>query len=404
MFLRNVQDKIGRNIKMKEKRISEKLKYAIPFLVFTLIFGFALACGGSPEKAIEETRKEIYNGAKEDILGVEEAKVTVENVKSEGNYISLGESVEYDGLKVSVIDCIAMDSYESGYIEPVYPKEGAKFIWICVRAENIGKQEKWLPDCDDFSLLYIDSLISFEGSFFGSPSSVNKEGYTSESVMPGVSREGWILYEVPKDAKAEDILIAWECDYDKYFYWEVPEPLKEAKEKPKAEEEEQAKEQEVERTIRIGDIISEIEGYEGLSVTFLSWVERDIAVEGPYCGDTYYSFNAKPGMKFIIIVFEFKNNGVREITTPHIDSGEITTDKGYFYSVWSSPNGIYSEEYSPRESYEEEVKMFIGNSGGFEKLLPEESVKGCVMFEIPEDEVPLKANLEYIPFPIRLSQ
>lgn len=377
---------------MERDKIKRILIRIIPSLIFLLIFSFALACVGDAEKGIEE---EI----KKEETGVEEAEATVESVKSKGNYISLGESVEYDDLKVTVTDCISMDSYESEYYGTEYPEEGAKFIWICVKAENMGKQEKWLPGCDDFSLLYIDSLISSEGGILGSPSSVNKEGYDSESVMPGISREGWILYEIPKDAKAEDMLIAWEYDYDEYYYWEVPEPLKEVKEEPKEEELPEK------TTITIGDTVEEVKGTDNLSITFLLWVEDKTAVDGPYSGDTYYTFTAKPGMKFVIVIYELKNNGVRKQSKPYIDTGEVETDKGYFYFVWSPPVGTSSEEYNPRESTEEEVANLEGDANCPFTLLPEESDKSCVVFEIPQDETPVEVDLSYyIPYLLKLTK
>lgn len=279
---------------MKSK-LKQILTYVIPFIAFALIFGFSLACVTSPEE-------EIGKAIEEEIIGVKEAKVTTESIKAKGEYISLGESVEYDDLKVTVTDCISMDSYESEYYGTEYPEEGAKFIWICVKAENIGKQEKWLPGCDEFSLLYIDSLISFEGGILGSPSSVNKEGYDSESVMPGISREGWILYEIPKDAKAEDILIALECDYDKYYYWEIPEPLKEIKSEPRTKEEEQVKE----TLLALGQAVE----YEGLRVSiikyeFAEWIKTK-----------YDPIYPEEGAKYLWIYVKAENIGEVEKELP----------------------------------------------------------------------------------------
>jgi len=61
------------------------------------------------------------------------------------------------------------------------------------------------------------------------------------------------------------------------------------------------------------------------------------------------------------------------------------------------PVGIHSEEYKPRKSIDEEVKTLIGNSGGYEDLLPEESTIGRVVFEIPEDEISIEASIVHIP-------
>lgn len=62
---------------------------------------------------------------------------------------------------------------------------------------------------------------------------------------------------------------------------------------------------------RAGDIIPEVgadTGNKSLSLAFISWKESNIAVVGPYRGDEFYTFTAKPGMKFIILIFEFRNS------------------------------------------------------------------------------------------------
>ena len=153
---------------------------------------------------------------------------------------------------------------------------------------------------------------------------------------------------------------------------------------------------------QIGDTIPEVGlGKEDLSMTLIGWAESDIAVSGPYAGSGFYTFTAKPRMKFIILEFEFHNNWVRQQETLYFNKGEVRTDKGYFYQVWSPPLGIHSEEYAPRPSTQEEVEN-LGGSGTFEDLLPEESVRGHVVFEIPEDEEPEEVELSQVPVPIQL--
>ena len=152
--------------------------------------------------------------------------------------------------------------------------------------------------------------------------------------------------------------------------------------------------------VRIGDTIPEVgKGIDkhNLSLTLLSWIESGIAVDGPYSGSEYYTFTAKPSMKFVILIFKFQNNWIRVQETPYLNTGEITTNKGYIYTIWDSPFGIHSGEYKLGKSTDEEVKTLIGDSGGYEDLLPEESTIGCVVFEIPEDEIPIEASIVHIP-------
>ena len=69
--------------------------------------------------------------------------------------------------------------------------------------------------------------------------------------------------------------------------------------------------------------------------------------------------------------------------------------------MWDPPVGIYSEEYKPRKATDEEVEVLVGDSGAYEDLLPGKSTVGCVVFEIPKDEIPIEASIVYVPPLIR---
>jgi hypothetical protein len=144
----------------------------------------------------------------------------------------------------------------------------------------------------------------------------------------------------------------------------------------------------------IGNTTIEVPSFNNLTLTLLSWKESEIAVDGPYASG-YYTFTAKPGMKFVVLFFTFQNNWVRVQETPYIDSGEIFTDKGYIYNLWNPPVGVHSVDYNPRLSTEQEVKELIGSSGAYVNLLQGEVVKGCVVFEISKDSKPTDAFLHY---------
>jgi len=120
-------------------------------------------------------------------------------------------------------------------------------------------------------------------------------------------------------------------------------------------------------------------------------------VDGPYISG-YYTFDAKPGMKFINIQFRFTNVGVREQITPYLNAGEVVVaPQGYYYKVWSPPVGVHSIEYEPRPSTVDEVIALGGDAGAFEALLPGQSVTGSLVFEIPENVVPIEAQVQLLP-------
>lgn len=152
--------------------------------------------------------------------------------------------------------------------------------------------------------------------------------------------------------------------------------------------------------IKIGDTV-ELKYGNNLSMTLISWKESKMAVM-EQSENEYYTFTAKPAMKFIILVYQCKNNWIREQITPYLSVGEIATDKGYIYKNISG--GVRSSEiesHSPRESTQREVRNLIGDSGSYEHLLPEESVRGRIVFEIPEDQKPIEATTTYLSLPIK---
>lgn len=160
-----------------------------------------------------------------------------------------------------------------------------------------------------------------------------------------------------------------------------------------------------EETITVGETVAGIpKGYDPapFSMTLLSCMESEIVVDGPYI-DGYYTFTAQPGMRFVILQYRLMNDGVRQADTPYINTGEVlTAPDGYFYKIWSPPVGVHSEEYAPRPSTQEELDILLGDTGGFETLLPEESIMGRVVFEIPTDAEPVEATLAYIPAKVQL--
>ncbi|WP_456324690.1 hypothetical protein [Desulfonauticus submarinus] len=154
-------------------------------------------------------------------------------------------------------------------------------------------------------------------------------------------------------------------------------------------------------TAKVGDTTSV--GRHNLSLTLLSLKESKVAVYGPYGLDNeyYYTFTAKPGMKFIILIYKVQNKWKRSQKTP-VFLGKIATDRGHVYSYWTPPRGIWSWEYKPIEAAPEEVRTLIGKSGSYEYLAPRESTMGCLIFEIPSHEIPVEASITDVPVLIKL--
>ena len=112
--------------------------------------------------------------------------------------LSLGESAIVDDISFTVVKYEFTDSYEESdpFLEKYTshrPPEGAKFLWIYVKAKNVGDVKHYLPGRSDVDILYKSATI--RGEFFWCPHL--RETYGGDDVYPGVDSEGWILYEVP---------------------------------------------------------------------------------------------------------------------------------------------------------------------------------------------------------------
>lgn len=132
---------------------------------------------------------------------------------------------------------------------------------------------------------------------------------------------------------------------------------------------------------------------ETLPLTLASWKEGEKALAGPFEG-IYYTATAKPGNRFITLVFELRNDWTKSQKTPHIWQGDILTDKGNIYSAWQGHRDpAILTEYVTKAATEEEIHALVGYSGGYE-LSPGESIRGRIVFEIPQNENPIEASIQ----------
>lgn len=131
-----------------------------------------------------------------------------------------------------------------------------------------------------------------------------------------------------------------------------------------------------------------------ITLTLLSWRESDKVLAGPYSEETYYVCTARPGNKFISLIFELRNDWSKPQKTPYFNFGDVFTDKGTIYPSWQTPSDptLFHEEYAAIPATKEEIDTLIGNSGGRD-LLPGESILGRVIFEVPQDEHPVEASI-----------
>jgi hypothetical protein len=109
----------------------------------------------------------------------------------------LGESGIANNIAFVVIDYEFSESYISEYWGIEYPEEGAKFLWLYVKATNLGEVAQRIPDAWNVAILYKGTTIHHD---YAHPKGRKRYAQSPlEEIYPGVSEEGWILYQVPKN-------------------------------------------------------------------------------------------------------------------------------------------------------------------------------------------------------------
>ena len=166
-------------MKMKNKEINEKLKYAIPFLVFILILIFALACGGvkPSEKEISETKpKEKYQE------------------------LEIGQEFIYEGKKImltkyDILECATLSD------------QGEKELSIYLYVENTENVSRHHIYSFDFELYHKGRKAT---GFLPDSICNGRKFYDTgdyAELYPGEICEGWIGAIIPLDWKPGDLEI-----------------------------------------------------------------------------------------------------------------------------------------------------------------------------------------------------
>lgn len=135
-----------------------------------------------------------------------------------------------------------------------------------------------------------------------------------------------------------------------------------------------------------------IDSYDNLEMIFKSCLESNIAVEIGF--PKAYTCTAKPGNKFDIIFYEFKNNGNSQVKTPGIGTLKdntkdfidfMVTDDNSKFPLWSNGWAHTDKEYNRREATADEVEKYVGEKSQLVDLSPGNSVKGSIAFEISSE-------------------
>lgn len=125
-------------------------------------------------------------------------------------YRGLGEewrSPEDMVMRVNDIDFTDTYEYRSrGDTTEESAPAGSQWVFVWLYARNAGVESARLPWESDINILNNDR--QFEEVYIRK----EEDAYTSDTVEPGIEREGWIAYEVPAELELEDIEVSYTAD------------------------------------------------------------------------------------------------------------------------------------------------------------------------------------------------
>ena len=134
--------------------------------------------------------------------------------------LSLGESAIVNNISFMVIEYEFAGSYIDKYNQTVYPPEGAKFLWVHVKAKNVDEVARDLPS--SIYLLYKDTHITSYSAYYRAG---ERERYgVYWDVYPNISKEGWDIYAVPEgidisQAKIRVVIPTKENGFEETLTW-----------------------------------------------------------------------------------------------------------------------------------------------------------------------------------------
>ncbi len=119
----------------------------------------------------------------------------------------MGRAFRRDNLLITPLEYRFTGEYRSRWGDIRRPPEGAKFLWVRIAVENGGEHAAETPSPSEFLIRYKEKDIRADSllPLFEEPSAM--PAYTSETIYPGVRREGWLRFTIPARAGPEDLLL-----------------------------------------------------------------------------------------------------------------------------------------------------------------------------------------------------
>ncbi|MBI5353303.1 MAG: DUF4352 domain-containing protein [Chloroflexi bacterium] len=120
--------------------------------------------------------------------------------------ISMGQTITYKDLQVTMDQSEVTASYITEYGSSRDPSADSKFLWVHIILKNISQQEQDLPAVEHFSALF--DTTEFKPSYGHRKDHTD---YTSLNTVinQGEEMDAWLRFDVPANAELKDLTFAF---------------------------------------------------------------------------------------------------------------------------------------------------------------------------------------------------
>lgn len=135
--------------------------------------------------------------------------------------LPVGSEVTHEDFTVALVEYEFSAAYKDEYDIPETPPEGAKFLWIHIVVRNIGQNAAISPSSSDFSVVYLREQIDVDFVF---ASRAGYDEYDGGQLFPGVVREGWLRFTLPRAAEPSQLTVVFkpfQVFGDDYYSWQL---------------------------------------------------------------------------------------------------------------------------------------------------------------------------------------
>jgi Domain of unknown function (DUF4352) len=182
------------------------------FLIILVLTLLVLGC----IEEVPEVKPQVQN-IEQDSTPIETPSPTQEP-KTEN--LPLGTTVTYSDMDFTTLRYDITNSYEWSASNFQYINEapqGKKYLWMYITATNNAGDSEYLPASYGMVILYNGQQID--------PTFIMKdEGkYEGGKVYPGITREGWVVFEIPSNADVNEMifLVDFGLFVDKIATWNL---------------------------------------------------------------------------------------------------------------------------------------------------------------------------------------